>query len=214
MPRSEVEAIAAFGAFAAGVEEVVLGELDDLGEASTGAFAGAAGGDVVGVARNPEGVDALPAGKGEEQSDGAAGILVAARGGVHIVADMPEVGFDIAGMPDAEVDSAGDLDGRSELGAEAHPEVVGGDEPLVRVGVLAAKGKLADEAAELFTGQGGMSGDEVAGAGVVEGFEQSVDPAILWGDQFQLAIYQEAGVEEAELFEEAHGLESMRSNSD
>jgi hypothetical protein len=59
-----------------------------------------------------------------------------------------------------------------------------------------------------------MSRDEVAGAGVIEGFEQSVDPAILWSDQFQLTIHQGAGVEEAELFEEAHGLESMRSNSD
>src|SRR5439155_6608861 len=85
---TQIDEIPALGGFAAGSERMVLGDRHDVDQPGAQAFAGSAGGDVVGVAGDPDAVEAVAAGEGENEAAGAFGESSAAGGGVDVVADV------------------------------------------------------------------------------------------------------------------------------
>jgi hypothetical protein len=95
------------------------GHIDDFHHLRAEAFAGPAGGEVVGVGGDPEGANAVVLGQGEEEPAGAFGVVVAATGGVDVVADVAVVELDIVAVPDAQANPTGNRDpaGVAEEGA-------------------------------------------------------------------------------------------------
>src|SRR6478672_2586266 len=88
---SKVDPITALFPIAAGVEGVVLGNSDDAHQDAAEAFAGPSRCEVVGVAGDPERLDAVGTGQGEQQAAGALGVSAAARGRVDVVAHVAVV---------------------------------------------------------------------------------------------------------------------------
>ena len=99
---------------------------------------GSARGDVHRVASDPELGEAVGDGEGEEQAAGSVGEMVAAEGGVELVADIAGVGFDVEIVLGAEANGSGD--GFADL----HFEVMGGDALVRGVGVYGF-GKMESE---------------------------------------------------------------------
>jgi hypothetical protein len=73
------------------IKRMVGGKVDDFYQGCTQALAGSAGGEVVGVAGDVEGSQAVATGEREEQARGALGEASAARGREDVVADVAVV---------------------------------------------------------------------------------------------------------------------------
>jgi len=103
----QVEAVAAFLADAAIVVDGFGRDVDDVDEGSSGVLAGAAGGEIVGVAGYPEMGEAVAAGEGREQQNGAGGEAVSAKRLVNAVADVAGIAGEVLVPSEAEIDVAG-----------------------------------------------------------------------------------------------------------
>ncbi len=101
---------------------------DDVDEFGSEALAGSAGSQIVWVAGDPEVSEAVGAGEGEEQAAGSFGKVVAAEGGVDVVADVAGVGFDV------EVVFSAEADGADGGGGDAQFEMIGGNALVCGVG--------------------------------------------------------------------------------
>lgn len=106
---SSGEAIPAFVEVAAGVERVIKGDIDGIDESGAGELAGAAGGEVVGIRGNPEGVEAVAGGEGGEELEGSGGVVVTAKRGFDGVSDVApeEDGVGVVGEAESDVSHGG-----------------------------------------------------------------------------------------------------------
>jgi hypothetical protein len=197
----QVDAVAALLAVALLEEGVIVRDGDGVDESGAEVFAGAAGGEVVGIAGDPEGEVAVGAGEGEEQAAGAFGEVVAAGRREDVVAEMAEVHFDGGGASEAEADGAGDADGGGEVGVEAHPEGVAGDDVVAGIFLDASAGVTFEEGEEGLASGGGLLGHVAVGEGVTAGEEHVVEVARVGLDELELGIDEGedlGGAEEAE----------------
>jgi hypothetical protein len=107
-PRlGEIDSVPAFFGFAALVEDVAYWDRDDFDEFAAEAFAGSAGGVVVGIAGDPERIDIVAAREGEQEAAGALRVMAAARGWIDVIANVAAVHLRFVGVTDAEADAAG-----------------------------------------------------------------------------------------------------------
>ena len=142
------EAIAALLMIAAGPEGVIAGDVDGVFEDGAGEFASAAGGDVVGVGGDPEGIELVAAGERDEEFQGAGGVAMSAKGGFDGVADVAPIEDGVRVVREAEGDVS---DGGAEGGA-VHEEAVEGDEDAAAVGGESAGEDEVEIAVAEFTG--------------------------------------------------------------
>ena len=142
---------------------------------------GAAAGEVVGVAGDPQLCVPVGAGDGKDDAAGAFGEVVAAGGGEHVVADVAEVTVEVFRMADVEGDRAGERDGqRGEArvrrdGADAQPERVAGGDLAGGIGLAAALRGLVDEGHQRIARGFGLHGHVFFGQRVMAGGEEVVN---------------------------------------
>src|SRR5690348_11690734 len=103
----EIQPIPALPANAAGIIDRARREVDDLDEVRAGVFAGAAGGEVVGIAGDPEMGEAVAAGERLQKIHCTCGDMAAPEGLVHSVADVAGVLSEVLVPAEAEIDVAG-----------------------------------------------------------------------------------------------------------
>ena len=87
-------------------DDAILGDVDDFDKLGTGEFEGAAGGQVLGVAGDPERFEPEALAEGEEQANGAGGIMVAPVGRMGAIADVSGITLDVRRRAHAEADGA------------------------------------------------------------------------------------------------------------
>src|SRR4051812_33303481 len=90
-PSLELDSIPALFALAAEIELVGFGNADGFNQRGPEALAGAAGGVIVGIARDPDRREPMTAREGEQQANSALGEMVAPGGGEHVVTDVAAV---------------------------------------------------------------------------------------------------------------------------
>jgi hypothetical protein len=83
----------------------VLGQFDDLNEFSAGTLASYAGGDVVGVTRDPQGIQAVASREREKQAAGSCCVSVSSICWLDPVANMAGIGHDVVGVANPQVDA-------------------------------------------------------------------------------------------------------------
>ena len=138
-------------------------------------------------------------GHGKQQSAGAFGEMIAARGGIDVVSKMAVVQFERSGGADAQADSPGHAKRRrGATGAvmPQHPVVVGGRASEDAVARFTSARGCVEKLVELIAGNAGEPKRVLAGEGIVAGRQEVVDPLRVGLDELQVAVSQRAGFEE------------------
>ncbi len=194
--RLQINTKAALLMVAAGIEIVVFRDGDNLRERGAEAFARAAGGDVVGVAGDPERLHAMPAGERKEQPTGPLGQMLAAGRGIDLITDVADVLQDVSGVPDAKTDAAGDGDVR--IARQVHPEVVARRIPAARVAGMMTLGRNVQKVGQTLPSDLCLLRSIAEHQRMANGSQKIIDVSIVRRDQMQIPINQGAGVEEME----------------
>lgn len=141
--RSDLKAETALDPLPPPPEGMAPGDANGLDQFTAEADAGLARRDVFWIAGDPEGVEPVSAGQGQEQPNGSLGIVMATPGWIDVIAKVAVVAMDLLGISDAERDAAnnaaGGRVGKARRGGnggvlrQVHPEMIGWDKPQLRV---------------------------------------------------------------------------------
>lgn len=109
---------------------MIEGDLDGIDEGGAGEFAGAAGGEVIGIGGNPEGIEAVAGGEGDKELEGAGSVVVTAKRGFDGVSDVApeEDGVGVVGEAEGDVSHGG-----AGFGVD-HEKAIEGDGDTAAVG--------------------------------------------------------------------------------
>ena len=151
----------------------------------------------------------MRAGQGQEQPDGALGVMAAAGGGIDVIAEVAVIHFNLAISADAKADAAGHGNwrrqpaiGGGDIAPDAHPEMILRHASGGAVSRLAAPGGGVQELFKLFVRRARLSGSQGERQRMIAGFKKLVEVLRIGCDEFQLAIDQGAGIEKSESLEE------------
>ena len=119
----QIEVVTTLPAFSLLVHVGVLWQVDDFDELRAGKLTGSPGCDVVGVARDPQGLQAVTACQGQQQPATPGRVSVSSVFWDDPVADVARVHHEVVRVSNSQVDAADFF----MLTDERHPESVGRD---------------------------------------------------------------------------------------
>src|SRR5581483_2597272 len=141
--------------------------------------------------------------------------MAAAAGRVDVIADVPEIQLQIRRPADSKADAA--HDGQRGVGAMvAHPEVIGRDDPRLRLGLLKPSRAGGEKFDQMIARRLAKRWLLVQRLRVPARGEHLVHPPRLGRNELKIVIDQETGVEEAERLaagRDSHWLELEEGHS-